>query len=384
MGKTLYLDDLAKEVAVKIGKPATQTKRLVKIFEETIALELKAKDRVKLQNFGTFYLIHQQSRHIIQIRTKQRRILIGTTLIKFRPSLKVKQKVNARDEEEVLKIVQAPAATPSPKVETKPPEIIPIKVESKTPTEKIPLEPTPVVKIEQIEPEETPIKIRVVHDKIKSEPELTKTPEPTKLKQVTIEEEEEKPKKEATTEIKVDYEESKPQEIIPQIIEPETPELEKPEPPPPPPPEYKRVDTQKVRSEILRRIGAIKQTSPNSDELLFRHHILETTSSGKLFDLAFKRIKCLGANALNFYIMDDAPNCTIHFGKPRKKLSEIPKSRAVEFLSNHLELDIFDFPQERFVKLYSSSKMDYGWVVFVHSLPLAEGVSVYVRLVKEL
>lgn len=325
MHTTLYHNDLAKEVGAKINKPATKTKRLILCFEELIASELKSKERVKLQNFGTFYLIHQNSRHIIQIRTKQRRILIGTTLVKFRPSQKVKKIIGGRDKEEIVKIAQGQTAK-SVKLNIESPISAPKLADIKT----APTEQAQEIPIASREKKETAIKIKVE----------TSSPET--------------PRSQPDTE--------------------ETPTKK----------EYERVDGDKIRAEIKRRLLAIKSSSRNSDEILFSHHILETSLGGKVFALAFKRIAALGEKTLGFYIVDEKDFCQIYFGKPRKKLARIPKQSAIEFLCKHLELDIFDFPQERFVKLYLSSKMDVGWIVFAHTLPLAEGTSVYVKLVKKI
>ena len=319
MKTTLYHDDLAKEIGAKIGKPATKTKKLIKIFEELIAADLKAKERVKLQNFGTFYLIHQESKHIIQIRTKQRRILLGTTIVKFRPSLKIKHQIRIGDEEEVLKIVEAPSGKPVT-LSADLPQNIPI-------TKPAPRSQASVSNAEEIPVATTP-----------------KEKKPIEIKVETAE---------------TESETSKPQK-------------------------YERVDSEKIRAQIRSRLQAINQPSTKADELLFKHHILETSPEGRLFSLAFKRIERLGENALGFYLFDANQSSPIYYGRPRKKLASVPKQNALEFLNKHLEIESLDFPQERFVKFYTSSKMDSGWIVFVHTLPLAEGASVYVKLVKKL
>lgn len=319
MKTTLYQDDLAKEIGAKIGKPATKTKKLIKIFEELIASDLKAKERVKLQNFGTFYLIHQESKHIIQIRTKQRRILVGTTIVKFRPSLKIKHQIRISDEDEVLKTVSEPVKAP----------------------------------------------LTLSTDLPKNIPILKHTPRPQTIECIT----EEVPvstasKEKKPVEIKIDTTRAKD----------ETPKPQK----------YERVDSEKIRAQIRSRLQAINQQPTEVDELLFKHHILETSPEGRLFSLAFKRIERLCENALGFYVFEAEQNCPLYYGKPRRKLANIPKQSALEFLNKHLEIENLDFPQERFVKFYTSSKMDSGWMVFVHTLPLAEGASVYIKLVRKL
>lgn len=319
MHTTLYHNDLAKIVGQKIGKPATKTKRLIICLEEIIASELKSKQRVKLQNFGTFYLIHQDSRHIIQIRTKQRRILIGTTLIKFRPSQKVKKKITASDEEVVLKTIEQQFPKPTKLDISAPPSSAETAID-------MPVNDKPL---------EIPIKIKASN---KSSIEIS------------------------------------PTELNGKGEQPDNAQKE----------EYEKVDPEKIKDEIRKRLMAVAKRNRTSDEILFSHHILETSPGGKLFALAFKRVMALGEKTINFYIFEGEDNCQLYFGKPRKKLAKIPSSSATEFLSKHLEIDLFDFPQERFVKLYLNSKMDVGWVVFAHSLPLAEGASLYVKLVRQL
>lgn len=319
MTKTLYVDDLAKALSVQSGKPATKYKRLIKNFEEILASELKAKDRVKLQNFGTFYLIHQDSRHIIQIRTKQRRILINTTIIKFRPSLKVKHKLHPA-EEKTLKIAE------------------PIKEVQK------------------------PIVISV-----EKEPETK--PAPPEKKIVTLENKTEGPN------CQIDVE-SKQKPVV--KAEPPTPK------PAPETEKFERVDREKIRAEIAKRLSNLEPIKKSSEKPLITHRFLDSTGEGRIFSLIFKRIKKLNSSTINFYLFDQNKTCQVFYGKPRSKLGIIPKQTAISFLRNHLEIDNFDLPQERFVKFYSSSKMDIGWIVFVHTLPLAEGSSVYVKLVKEI
>lgn len=319
MGTTLYKDDLAKLIGAKIGKPATKTKKLIKAFEEIIATELKTKERVKLQNFGTFYLIHQESKHIIQIRTKQRRILLGTTIVKFRPSLKIKHKIRVGDENEVLKAVQGPKTTP-------------IAVVADLPKSAPPPKPPEQTKQTESKTEEVPVQT------------IAKSGE--------------------TVEIKFAPNKSEP---------PETKSRK-----------YERVDSEKIREQIRTRLLSIANKPKENDEILFKHHILETSPEGGIFSLAFKRIERLGGNSMGFYLFEKNQSCLIYYGKPRKKLANLPKQTALGFLKKHLEIDSFDFPQERFVKFYTSSKMNGGWIAYVHTLPLAEGTSIYIKLVKKL
>lgn len=329
--KAIYTKVLSRRIAKKLGQPITKTERLIESFESIIISELKKKDRVKLQNFGTFYLIHQKSRNIIQIRTKQRRILLDNTIIKFRPSLKIRHQLS-RDEDINEKEGRDNATNELP--------IVVKNLQTQTKAQ----EP-PIIKKNT---EESAVDIPVFHPKIP-----VGSPSPT------------------DDTVKVEEIQAVPVNIKKQQPQPSENKV------------YQRVSHEQAQKILKKRLAGLAPDKSDSENFL-KHRILETTDEGKFFDLAFRDLLRRGEKSLNVYFEENNTICRIISGKTRSKCFKVPEKIAKKFFSHHLEMDELSVPQERFVKLHSNSKMNSGWIICAHCLPLVQGSSVYVKIIKKI
>jgi len=312
---SIFKSQLAKRVGKKIGWNFKKTLRSIEQVEEIICEELNKKDRVKLQNFGTFYLVRQGSRSIIQVRSKQRRILLDNVIIKFRPSLKIRKNLTIVEGQSN----QENKAIPAPK-----------------------------------EQSETDNQVSISSEEISIPIQLIKSQEENSSKQ--------------ETQMKENAEKIEDQTHKPQV----------------PKRTFERVSKERAQEILSRRLRYLDQNNKQLPQNFTTNRFLEETSGGKFFDLALRKLEKTGFDSLNLYFDAKANFCRIIMGKNRSIPLQAPRNLIENILIDHLEIVDFDFPQERFVKLHSSSKMDKGWIVSVHSLPLERELSVYVKIVKRI
>lgn len=147
---------------------------------------------------------------------------------------------------------------------------------------------------------------------------------------------------------------------------------------------FERVSKERAQEILSQRLRHLSQKNEQSPQNFTTNRLLEETSGGKFFDLALRKLEKTGFDSLNLYFDAKANFCRIIMGKNRSRPLQAPRNLIENILIDHLEIADFDFPQERFVKLHASSKMDRGWIVSVHSLPLERELSVYVKIVKRI
>tara|TARA_Y100000590_G_C15200079_1_gene818386 strand:+ start:159 stop:371 length:213 start_codon:yes stop_codon:yes gene_type:complete len=63
-------------------------------FFETLIQELLRSNKIKLSSFGTFKIINKKKRIGRNPKTKEEAIILPRKVVKFSPSLTVKQKIN--------------------------------------------------------------------------------------------------------------------------------------------------------------------------------------------------------------------------------------------------------------------------------------------------
>ncbi|OQA52610.1 MAG: integration host factor subunit alpha [candidate division WS2 bacterium ADurb.Bin280] len=310
---TIVKSQITARVGKKIGWTKTKTLRTMVALEEIICQELNKKERVKLQNFGTFYLVRQKSRSIIQVRSKQRRILLNNTIIKFRPSLKIRKNLTVSQSED------------SQQEKNQPQEIQQKNLATQT---------------EQEQASEVSIPIR----------------------RINTQEQPEKTQEYSQQAVNVRYENEKNQET------------KKP---------FQRVSKERAQQIIREKMVSLVKKNQNPQNTL-TGRFLETSNGGKFFDLTLRNLEKNSSDSLNLYFDNQSNSCRMILGKNRLRPLQVPRRLIEEILINHLELEDFGLPQERFVKLHSNSKMERGWLLSVHSLPLEREVSVYVKIVKKI
>jgi len=92
----INLDQIAKSIREKVDLPFPQCQKIIREINNVIGDELKAKGKVRLHDFGLFYLGTRKSRLIYQIRTKEKRLLLEQTLIKFISSPIFKRRLSGK------------------------------------------------------------------------------------------------------------------------------------------------------------------------------------------------------------------------------------------------------------------------------------------------
>lgn len=178
-----------------------------------------------------------------------------------------------------------------------------------------------------------------------------------------------------------------------------------------------RVDPIKARASIRERLEnlARKRISGNASSGISAIYDLSQSASGKVFAALFRQIGAAGGNSVHF-ALSSRDLTDIFYGRPKKKIAQIPTELASDFLKRYLELIDFDIPQERFIKIYSSGlpphlyqrdsrlpslqenqprslkekklwnsercggKIVTSFSLSAHSLPTSEGASVYLRI----
>lgn len=178
-----------------------------------------------------------------------------------------------------------------------------------------------------------------------------------------------------------------------------------------------RVDPIRARENIAKRLKnlAKKRLSENKPGGVSAIYDLSQSPSGKLFAALFRQVNASGGKSVHFSI-SRRDLTDIFYGRPKKKITQIPTNLASDFLKRYLEIVDFDIPQERFVKIYSSglpphlSESDsrrlarYGnqsrstgekqtwnsercggniitrFSLSAHSLPTGEGASIYLKI----
>jgi hypothetical protein len=106
---------------------------------------------------------------------------------------------------------------------------------------------------------------------------------------------------------------------------------------------------------------------------------LNRSRSGKVFEAILHQTIQTGQNSFSFSL-ENSDIVNIYSSHPRKKMARLPKSTVVDFIERYFELHHLDRPQERFVKIKTNSTMNKGALLWLHSLPTAEGASVLIQI----
>jgi len=141
-----------------------------------------------------------------------------------------------------------------------------------------------------------------------------------------------------------------------------------------------RVSPDVIRAKIKKRLMDLGQKRERATSFKVSSIFdLSSTPSGRLFASIFKQIQSDGHDNIHFNLTE-AETTDIYFGRPRQKLSHVPSSTVRSFLERHLELVDFHIPQERFVKVFFSSKIDSRKWLEAYSMPTISGASVYLKI----
>lgn len=94
MGKKIYTDNLAGELAAKRDISQKQAKLLLRAFVETIQKGIADDGLAKVKGLGTFKLIDIEARESVSVNTGERVVIESHQKLAFTPDAAIKELVN--------------------------------------------------------------------------------------------------------------------------------------------------------------------------------------------------------------------------------------------------------------------------------------------------
>jgi len=92
--KNFTRKDLSNKIYQNLGFSKSYSSTVIDNFFETFIQELLRSNKIKISSFGTFKVIHKKKRIGRNPKTKEEAIIVPRKVVKFTPSLLVKQKLN--------------------------------------------------------------------------------------------------------------------------------------------------------------------------------------------------------------------------------------------------------------------------------------------------
>jgi len=92
--KNFTRKDLSYKIYQNLGFSKSYSSTVIDNFFETFIQELLRSNKIKISSFGTFKVIHKKKRIGRNPKTKEEAIIVPRKVVKFTPSLLVKQKLN--------------------------------------------------------------------------------------------------------------------------------------------------------------------------------------------------------------------------------------------------------------------------------------------------
>ena len=92
--KNFTRKDLSYKIYQNLGFSKSYSSTVIDNFFETLIQELLRSNKIKISSFGTFKVIHKKKRIGRNPKTKEKAIILPRKVVKFTPSLLVKQKLN--------------------------------------------------------------------------------------------------------------------------------------------------------------------------------------------------------------------------------------------------------------------------------------------------
>ena len=94
MRQNLTKKEIINSIYMQLGYSKKLIENILEDLFEIILLGLKEKGKVKISNFGTFFLRHKKSRIGRNPKTKQEAIITERNVILFKPSRFLKNQIN--------------------------------------------------------------------------------------------------------------------------------------------------------------------------------------------------------------------------------------------------------------------------------------------------
>ena len=92
--KNLTRKDLSNKIYQNLGFSKNFSSMIIDNFFETLIQELLKSNKIKISSFGTFKVINKKERIGRNPKTKEKAIITPRRVVKFKPSLSVKTKLN--------------------------------------------------------------------------------------------------------------------------------------------------------------------------------------------------------------------------------------------------------------------------------------------------
>ena len=92
--KNFTRKDLSYKIYQNLGFSKSYSSTVIDNFFETFIQELLRSNKIKISSFGTFKVIHKKKRIGRNPKTKEEAFIVPRKVVKFTPSLLVKQKIN--------------------------------------------------------------------------------------------------------------------------------------------------------------------------------------------------------------------------------------------------------------------------------------------------
>jgi len=92
--KNFTRKDLYNKIYQDLGFSKSYSSIVIDNFFETLIQELLRSNKIKVSSFGTFKVIYKKKRIGRNPKTKEEAIILPRKVVKFTPSLLVKQKLN--------------------------------------------------------------------------------------------------------------------------------------------------------------------------------------------------------------------------------------------------------------------------------------------------
>ena len=94
MKKNFTRKDLSNKIYQNLGFSKNYSSTIIDNFFETLIQELLKSNKIKISSFGTFRVINKKERIGRNPKTKEKAIIQPRKVVRFRPSLIVKEKLN--------------------------------------------------------------------------------------------------------------------------------------------------------------------------------------------------------------------------------------------------------------------------------------------------
>ena len=94
MKKNFTRKDLSNKIYQNLGFSKNFSSTIIDNFFETLIQELLKSNKIKITSFGTFKVINKKERIGRNPKTKEKAIIVSRKVVKFKPALSVKEKLN--------------------------------------------------------------------------------------------------------------------------------------------------------------------------------------------------------------------------------------------------------------------------------------------------